>query len=319
MSYAKIKYAVDAGVATITLNDPSTMNAAGLDLVVELAEVFGKIAAGDEGARAVVLTGEGRGFCSGANLSGRADPPPPGTAPARRGRCAGDALQSLRHPDARLPHADRDGGQRRGRRRRLLDGPDGRHRGRRCESAYFLQAFRRIGLVPDGGSTYLLPRLIGRARAMEMTMLGERVSAAKALEWGLINRVVPDADLMAEATKLAVELSNGPKALGADPQADVALDGRQLGRPAPRRSHHPERSWTQRRFCRRGEGFPGKASSRLRGEMNLSLMKIAHPLSSHRRAIGRARRARPPPVTSSSTPAISSTALPRPSRVHRPS
>ncbi len=82
------------------------------------------------------------------------------------------------------------------------------------ESAYFLQAFRRIGLVPDGGSTYLLPRLIGRARAMEMTMLGERVTAAKALEWGLINRVVADADLMAEARKLAVELAHGPAALG---------------------------------------------------------------------------------------------------------
>ena len=60
-----------------------------------------------------------------------------------------------------------------------------------AESAYFLQAFRRIGLVPDGGSTYLLPRMIGRARAMEMALLGERVPAHKALEWGLVNRVVP--------------------------------------------------------------------------------------------------------------------------------
>ena len=213
MSYAKIKYAVDAGVATITLNDPSTMNAAGLDLVVELAEVFGKIAAGGEGARAVVLTGEGRGFCSGANLSGRADPPPPGTAP----RGAGDALETHYNPfvtlmrDFPMP---------------IVTAVNGAAAGVGCsmalmgdiviagESAYFLQAFRRIGLVPDGGSTYLLPRLIGRARAMEMTLLGERVSAAKALEWGLINRVVPDADLMSEATKLAVELSNGPKALG---------------------------------------------------------------------------------------------------------
>jgi 2-(1,2-epoxy-1,2-dihydrophenyl)acetyl-CoA isomerase len=83
-----------------------------------------------------------------------------------------------------------------------------------AESAYFLQAFRRIGLVPDGGSTYLLPRLIGRARAMEMTMLGERLPAAKALEWGLINRCVPDAELLPTATKLAEELANGPKALG---------------------------------------------------------------------------------------------------------
>jgi 2-(1,2-epoxy-1,2-dihydrophenyl)acetyl-CoA isomerase len=68
-------------------------------------------------------------------------------------------------------------------------------------------------MVPDGGSTYLLPRLIGRARAMEMTLLGERVPAAKALEWGLINRCVPDADLMAEAAKLAGQLADGPRSL----------------------------------------------------------------------------------------------------------
>jgi 2-(1,2-epoxy-1,2-dihydrophenyl)acetyl-CoA isomerase len=83
-----------------------------------------------------------------------------------------------------------------------------------AESAYFLQAFRRIGLVPDGGSTYLLPRLIGKARAMEMALLGEKISAAKALDWGLINRVVADAELMPTAVALARELANGPKSLG---------------------------------------------------------------------------------------------------------
>jgi 2-(1,2-epoxy-1,2-dihydrophenyl)acetyl-CoA isomerase len=83
-----------------------------------------------------------------------------------------------------------------------------------AESAYFLQAFRRIGLVPDGGSTYLLPRMIGRARAMEMMLLGERIAAPKALEWGLINRCVADADLMPAAHALARELAGGPKSLG---------------------------------------------------------------------------------------------------------
>jgi 2-(1,2-epoxy-1,2-dihydrophenyl)acetyl-CoA isomerase len=82
------------------------------------------------------------------------------------------------------------------------------------ESAYFLQAFRRIGLVPDGGSTYLLPRAIGKARAMEMALLGEKVGAAKALEWGLINRCVPDAELMGEAMALARALADGPASLG---------------------------------------------------------------------------------------------------------
>ena len=211
MAYAKIKYAVHDGVATITLNDPATMNAAGLDLITELAEAFGKVAEGDQGARAVVLTGEGRGFCSGANLSGR------GPTPSGESRGAGDALKTHYNPfvtlmrDFPMP---------------IVTAVNGAAAGVGCslalmgdiviagESAYFLQAFRRIGLVPDGGSTYLLPRLIGRARAMEMTLLGEKVNAAKALEWGLINRVVPDFELMAEAIKLAEELSHEPKALG---------------------------------------------------------------------------------------------------------
>ena len=84
-----------------------------------------------------------------------------------------------------------------------------------AESAYFLQAFRRIGLIPDGGSTYMLPRAIGKARAMEMALLGERVPAAKALEWGLINRCVPDAELMPTAMAIAGEARQGqPASLG---------------------------------------------------------------------------------------------------------
>jgi 2-(1,2-epoxy-1,2-dihydrophenyl)acetyl-CoA isomerase len=78
------------------------------------------------------------------------------------------------------------------------------------ETAYFLQAFARIALVPDGGSSYLLARTIGRARAMEMMLLGDRVSAAKALDWGLISRVTPDGDLETAALELAERLANGP-------------------------------------------------------------------------------------------------------------
>jgi 2-(1,2-epoxy-1,2-dihydrophenyl)acetyl-CoA isomerase len=78
------------------------------------------------------------------------------------------------------------------------------------QSAYFLQAFRRIGLVPDGGSTYLLPRMIGRARAMEMTLFGDKLAADKALDWGLINRVVEDDQLLTEAHAYARKLADGP-------------------------------------------------------------------------------------------------------------
>ena len=79
-----------------------------------------------------------------------------------------------------------------------------------ARSSYFLQAFRRIGLVPDCGSTWLLPRLIGKARSVELSLMGERLPAEKALEWGLVNRVYDDAALMEETMKLAHELANGP-------------------------------------------------------------------------------------------------------------
>jgi len=214
MGYQKIKVAIDGKVATITLSDPATLNAAGLELVVELAEAFGKLASGDDGVRAVILTGEGRGFCSGANLSGGGPAARPNQADGRPD--AGSALESHYNPfvtvmrDFPMP---------------IVTAINGVAAGVGCslalmgdivvaaESAYFLQAFRRIGLVPDGGSTYLLPRLIGRARAMEMTLLGERVPAAKALEWGLINRVAPDAALIAEARALAENLADGPSSL----------------------------------------------------------------------------------------------------------
>jgi 2-(1,2-epoxy-1,2-dihydrophenyl)acetyl-CoA isomerase len=210
MDYKKIAVAIADQVAVITLADPATMNAAGIDMVTELAHVFAAVAAPDSGARAVVLTGAGRGFCSGANLSA-------GGGPAGGSRDAGAALESHYNPlitalrDFPLP---------------LVTAVNGAAAGVGCslalmgdmiiaaESAYFLQAFRRIGLVPDGGSTYLLPRMIGRARAMEMALLGERVEAHKALEWGLVNRVVPDFELMSEATKLAHALARGPASLG---------------------------------------------------------------------------------------------------------
>ena len=82
------------------------------------------------------------------------------------------------------------------------------------EGAYFYQAFRHIGLVPDGGSAYLLAKSIGRARAMEMMLLGEKLGAAKALEWGLINRLVPDDQVDDAALAIAAELADGPRSLG---------------------------------------------------------------------------------------------------------
>lgn len=215
MDYTKIRVSVEDGVAVITFCDPATLNAAGLDTGEQLTHALKSVAAGTIDARAVVLTGEGRGFCSGANLS--AGPGPGGGAVDPDGKPdAGRALEHTYNPlvtlmrDLPVP---------------LVTAVNGAAAGVGCsfalmgdmivaaESAYFLQAFRRIGLVPDGGSTYILPRLVGRARAMEMMLLGERIAAPKALEWGLINRCVPDAELMPTAMTIAKELAQGPMAL----------------------------------------------------------------------------------------------------------
>src|SRR5216683_2025378 len=151
----------------------------------------------------VVMTGAGRGFCAGANLQ-------PGSSGSRD---AGLVLETLYHPFLRrlrelsLP---------------LVTAVNGAAAGVGmsfalmgdlvlcARSAYFLQAFRRIGLVPDGGSTWILPRLVGKARAMELSLLGERLPAEMALQWGLVNRVVDDAELMDKTKDLACDLANGP-------------------------------------------------------------------------------------------------------------
>jgi 2-(1,2-epoxy-1,2-dihydrophenyl)acetyl-CoA isomerase len=190
------------------------MNAAGMDLAAELLDALKSAAVGDQAARAIVLTGEGRGFCSGANLQAG---PGGGKLDGDGKPDAGAGLETVYNPlvtylrEMPVP---------------VVTAVNGAAAGVGCslallgdlivaaESAYFLQAFRRIGLVPDGGSTYLLPRMIGKARAMEMALLGERVPAAQALEWGLVNRVVPDADLMPTAMGLARALAEGPASLG---------------------------------------------------------------------------------------------------------
>jgi 2-(1,2-epoxy-1,2-dihydrophenyl)acetyl-CoA isomerase len=148
-----------AAVATITIARPDRLNALSGQTVDELRAAVEQ--ARSSGARCVLLTGEGRGFSSGADLAG----------------CSLALAADI-----------------------VIAG----------RSAYFLQAFVNIGLIPDAGATWLLPRLAGRARAMEMMLLGERVPAEKALEWGLISRVVEDEHLASEAVMLATRLAQGP-------------------------------------------------------------------------------------------------------------
>jgi 2-(1,2-epoxy-1,2-dihydrophenyl)acetyl-CoA isomerase len=196
-------------VAILTLNHPEMLNAASARMMRGLIAALDHIEAGD--FRAIVLTGEGRGFCSGANLTEPPELNPDGSAAG-----AGDALESTYYPflrrlrDTKLPIVTAVNGAAAG------IGMSYALMGDlviAARSAYFLQAFTRLGLVPDGGSTWLLPRLIGLARARELALLAEKLPAETALEWGLINRVADDARLMEEALALADRLANGPAAL----------------------------------------------------------------------------------------------------------
>ncbi|WP_394652808.1 enoyl-CoA hydratase-related protein [uncultured Sphingomonas sp.] len=189
-------------VLVVTLDRPDRLNAATPAMFATIADALTHL----DGARAMVLAGAGRAFCSGADIAasqGAADP----------ALATYDALTKSYNPTIRaivdlgVPVVSAVRGPAAGIGCSLALAADF------CvasESAYFLQAFVNIGLVPDGGASWMLPRLIGRARALEMMMLGERVPAAKALDWGMVHRVVPDEALEAEALALAQRLAAGP-------------------------------------------------------------------------------------------------------------
>ena len=192
----------------IVLNRPDVMNAwdkqLGTDLLAAVEE-----AAADDSVRAVVVTGAGRAFSSGADLKAGFDATPEGHPDV------GTALRERYHPIIaglrRMPKP-------------VVAAVNGPAVGIGCslalccdlvvarESAYFLLAFVNIGLVPDGGSSLLVPERAGFARAMEMAMLGERIPARRALEWGLVNRVTADDELDGAVDELAARLAAGPTA-----------------------------------------------------------------------------------------------------------
>lgn len=204
MDFARVTLAIDNGVALLTLNDPDVMNAAGEPMLDDILAALDIVEDESSGARCLVLTGAGTAFCSGANLKERGH---------GKAKPVGIVLETHWHPLLR-------------RLRRLhcpiVTAVNGAAAGGgmafaltgdiviAARSAYFLQAFRRIGLAPDVGSTWFLPRRIGVARAMELSLLGEKLPAEKALAWGLINRVVDDGAALDEAMKVARELAAGP-------------------------------------------------------------------------------------------------------------
>jgi 2-(1,2-epoxy-1,2-dihydrophenyl)acetyl-CoA isomerase len=209
MDFEHARVDVEGNIAILSMNHPEVLNAVSPEMLKGLVSAVNFIEAPDSRIRAVIFTGIGRGFCAGANLAGG----PSSNAFAPGDRDAGAALETMYHPFLR---------RLRNLKVPLVTAVNGVAAGVGmsfalmgdmilvAKSAYFLQAFRRIGLVPDGGSTWLLPRLIGTARARELSLLGEKLPAEKALEWGLINRVYDDADLMTQARALANELADGP-------------------------------------------------------------------------------------------------------------
>jgi len=183
-------------------------------MIADLSEALQVVEERERGVRCLVLTGAGRAFCAGANLQNRRADDAHAAAPdASKRPGPGVALETTYHPVLRRLRALHCP---------IVSAVNGLAAGAGmsfalmgdmvlcARSAYFLQAFRRIGLVPDCGSTWLLPRRIGTARAMELSLLGEKLPAETALAWGLVNRVHDDAALAGEALTLARDLANGP-------------------------------------------------------------------------------------------------------------
>lgn len=207
MNFNKIEFETQGEVAIIRFNDPKVRNAIGNEMLGELRQAIAVIAGPNRPARCLLLTGVGRGFCSGANLSDSSST-----------RNVDGSLRGGYHPlfltlrDLEIPIVTAVNGAAAGVGMSFALMGD-----IVCASkqAFFLQAFARIGLVPDGGATFLLPRLIGWGRAMELSMLAERLPAEKAMEWGLINRLYEDNEqLMDGAMEVARRLAQGPASLG---------------------------------------------------------------------------------------------------------
>ncbi|CAM4109426.1 2-(1,2-epoxy-1,2-dihydrophenyl)acetyl-CoA isomerase PaaG [Bordetella tumulicola] len=205
MTYQSILFDLSGGIARLTLNRPDKLNSFTAAMHGEVADALTRVE--NDGARVLILTGMGRGFCAGQDLSERqmaADGIPPDL---------GETVEKFYAPLVRrlnaLPMP-------------VVVGVNGIAAGAGANlafagdiviakaSASFIQSFCRLGLIPDTGGTYVLPRLVGRARAMGLAMLGDKISAQQAQDWGLIWQCVPDADFDAALDKLATHFASAP-------------------------------------------------------------------------------------------------------------
>ena len=247
-------------VLILTLNRPARLNAAPPEMFDRLREALLSL----DGARAVVIQGLGRAFCSGADVStgGVGEDDPQTVVREALGDHYNPAIQTIFDLD--VP---------------VISAVQGAAAGIGCSlalaadfciatnTAYFLQAFVNIGLVPDGGASWMLPRLVGRARALEMMMLGERVPAERALSWGMIHRMVADDVLELEAVRLAERLAAGPtRALGLM-RRDVAFAmDHSLEQSLAREVESQGTAWTTLDSAEGSKAFMEKRKPEFRGQ-----------------------------------------------------
>jgi 2-(1,2-epoxy-1,2-dihydrophenyl)acetyl-CoA isomerase len=211
MSYESIQFTIKDGIAVLTLNRPERLNSFTQAMHREVRDALDTLQA-DKSVRVLVLTGAGRGFCAGQDLNDRAVEP--GAAAADRpGVDLGESVEKFYAPlvttlrTLPMPVICAVNGVAAG---------AGANLALACDivlaakSASFIEAFCKLGLIPDTGGTWVLPRLIGPARAMGLALLGDKLPAEKAEQWGLIWRCVPDEALMDEAMAMAEHFAKAP-------------------------------------------------------------------------------------------------------------
>lgn len=197
---------IDVGAARLTLNRPDRLNSFTVEMHREVADALETVSR-DDSIRALLITGAGRGFCAGQDLGDRS------VAPGEAGVDLGESLENRYNPLIRrivsLPKP-------------VVCAVNGVAAGAganialaadivlAAKSAKFIQPFSSLGLVPDSGGTWILPRLVGQARALGLTLTGEAISAEQAEHWGMIWRAVDDENLAWEAERLTTKLASGP-------------------------------------------------------------------------------------------------------------
>ncbi len=206
MAFETILFEVAHGAARLTLNRPERLNSFTVQMHAEVAQALSDVEK-DPGIRVLLITGAGRGFCAGQDLQDRA------VAPGSGDLDLGESLEQRYNPLIRRlialekPVVCAVNGVAAGAGANIAFAAD---IVLAAKSAKFIQSFSNIGLVPDSGGTWILPRLVGHARALGLALTGEALSAEKAESWGLIWRAIEDDQLKGEADKLVARLASGP-------------------------------------------------------------------------------------------------------------